>query len=155
MHPVIPLKNGTHVVSSHVFYMAAAQKLTPITTPGRVPTTRANVSSVNDPIQLIQPALRSISFYYRIPDGKGNVSVIARLLNLSDNATVGTNDSPLHLQASVHSNLTLTPVCIQLSSNLEESFRSRIQLEINVPTGSLFEMRSIETSQIDTCISEL
>ena len=151
MHPVIPLKNGTHVVSSHVFYMAAAKKLTPITTPSRVPTTGANASSVDDPVQ---PALRSISFYYRIPDGKGNVLVVPRLLNLSDNATVSTTDGPLDLQASVHSNLTLTPVCIQLSSNLEESFRSRIQLAINVPTGSLFEMRSIETSQIDTCISE-
>ena len=150
MHPVIPLKNGTHVVSSHVFYMAAAMNLTPITTPNRVPTTGVNASSVDDPVQ---PALRSISFYYRIPDGNGRVSVTARLLNLRDDATVGTS-VPLHLQASVHSNLTLTPVCIQLSSNLEESFRSRIQLEINVSTESLFEMRSIETSQTDTCISE-
>ncbi|XP_065827047.1 uncharacterized protein [Oscarella lobularis] len=133
--------------------------LTTITTPSPVPTTGANVSPVNNtipsarariiPESVIQPAMRSISFYYRIPDGKGNVSVIARLLNLRDNAIV--NTSVLHLQASVHSNLTLTPVCIQLLSNLEESFRSRIQLDITVPTGSLFEMRSIETSQTDIC----
>ena len=136
--------------------------LTTITTPSPVPTTGANVSPVNNtipsarariiPESVIQPAMRSISFYYRIPDGKGNVSVIARLLNLRDNAIV--NTSVLHLQASVHSNLTLTPVCIQLLSNLEESFRSRIQLDITVPTGSLFEMRSIETSQTDICKSE-
>ena len=101
----------------------------------------------------IRPALRSIFFYYRIPRGAGNVLVMAQLLDTVTNSTVG-RSSLITLKASGFE-FVFTPVCIQLSSDRRQSFDSRIQLQVTVPSDTTYEMRRLETSKTDACRGEI
>lgn len=96
-------------------------------------------------------AVRSVFFSYRIPSGKGRVSVRIQLQRLSDNTSVGITEQ-FSFVGSEGSDFILSPACIQLTSDLPESYESRFQLDVSVPSGSTFEIRGIDTSQSDACI---
>ena len=95
-------------------------------------------------------AVRSVFFSYRVPSGKGRVLVGIQLQHLSDNTSVGITEQ-LSFVGSVGSEFILSPACIQLTSDLPESYESRFQLDVSVPGGSTFEIRGIDTSQSDAC----
>ena len=130
IHPVLSFEMGGHAVNSPVFIMGAA----------------------ND-----KPALRSAFFYYRTLNrrSRGVVSLRVQLLRVFDGGQTRPVEKPisLRLQPSAAPEI-LTPVCIQLSSRQPEFFRSRIELKFTVPDSNTFEIRRLDTSQTDVCISK-
>ncbi|XP_065840314.1 uncharacterized protein [Oscarella lobularis] len=130
IHPVLSFEMGGHAVNSPVFIMGAA----------------------ND-----KPALRSVFFYYRTLNrrSRGVVSLRVQLLRVFDGGQTRPVEKPisLRLQPSAAPEI-LTPVCIQLSSRQPEFFRSRIELKFTVPDSNTFEIRRLDTSQTDVCITK-
>eukprot|EP00118_Oscarella_pearsei_P020993 m.233391 g.233391 ORF g.233391 m.233391 type:complete len:681 (+) comp40087_c0_seq12:18-2060(+) len=99
-----------------------------------------------------ESGFQSISFYYRLDSSVGgrprNVSAMVQLMN--GNVSVG-DAQYVNLRNVSDSELTLIPICVQMTISSDISFEATVQITVTVPNDTAVEIRGIETSQTQLC----